>query len=140
MAFNSQITRTDAQALMPEDVAREIITNVPEMSAVLRLARRLPNMSRAQTRMPVLASLITAGFVSGDTGLKATSEVSWTNKYINAAELAVIVPIPENVLADAAYDIWGGNSALDQRSNGCRYRPSHLIWHQCTKRLARRYS
>lgn len=107
MAFNSQITRTDAQALMPEEVAREIITNVPEMSAVLRLARRLPNMSRAQTRMPVLASLITAGFVSGDTGLKATSEVSWTNKYINAAELAVIVPIPENVLADTAYDIWG---------------------------------
>lgn len=107
MAFNSQITRSDAQSLMPEEAAREIIKNVPEQSAVLRLARRLPNMSRAQTRMPVLASLITAGFVSGDTGLKATSEVSWTNKYINAAELAVIVPIPENVLSDVDYDIWG---------------------------------
>src|SRR5690606_7674960 len=40
-------------------------------------------------------------------GLKRTSAAAWANKYINAAELAVIVPIPENVLDDADYDIWG---------------------------------
>lgn len=107
MPFNSQITRVDAQALIPEDVTRDIIKNVPEQSAVLRLGRRLPNMARAQRRMPVLASMVTAYFVTGDTGMKQTTEVDWTNKYINAEELAVIVPIPENVLADADYDIWG---------------------------------
>jgi len=64
-------------------------------------------MTRAQLRMPVLSGLITAGFVDGDTGLKETSEISWANKYVNAAELAVIVPIPETVLSDVDYDVWG---------------------------------
>ena len=107
MAFNGIIDRSGAQALIPEDVSREIIQNVPDMSAVMQLARRLPNMSRNQRRLPVLSGLITASFVSGDTGLKQSSEVSWTDKYINAEELAVIVPIPEAVLDDADYDIWG---------------------------------
>jgi len=107
VAYNSQITRSDAAALIPEEVSREIIQSVPEQSAVMRMARRLPNMTRAQLRLPVLSGLITASFVSGDTGLKQTSEVAWQNKYINAAELAVIVPIPEAVLDDADYDVWG---------------------------------
>jgi len=104
--YNSLISRTDATALIPEEVAREIIQSVPEQSAVMRMARRLPNMTRAQLRLPVMSGLITAGFVDGDTGLKETGEVTWANKYINAAELAVIVPIPETVLADADYDMW----------------------------------
>ena len=64
-------------------------------------------MSRAQRRMPVMSALATAYFVSGDTGLKQSSEVNWANKYIDAEELAVIVPIPEAVLDDSEFDIWG---------------------------------
>jgi HK97 family phage major capsid protein len=56
--------------------------------------------------MPVISALATAYFVAADTGLKQTSEVNWSNKYIDAEELAVIVPIPEAVLDDAGYDIW----------------------------------
>lgn len=107
MPHNSLVTRDDAAALIPEDVSREILKEVPQSSTVMRLARRLPNMARAQRRMPVLAGLITAYFVQGDTGLKQTSELLWANKYINAAELAVIVPIPETVIDDVDYDIWG---------------------------------
>lgn len=107
MAFNSLTDRTAAAALIPESVTREIIQSVPEQSAVMRFARRLPNMTRAQLRMPVLAGLITANFVTGDTGRKQTSEMTWANKYINAEELAVIVPIPEKVLDDVDYDLWG---------------------------------
>lgn len=107
MPYNSIISRTDAEALIPEDVSREIIQSVPQMSAVMRRARRLPNMSRSQRRLPVMSGLITANFVTGDTGMKQTSDVSWENKYIDAEELAVIVPIPEAVLNDADYDIWG---------------------------------
>ena len=107
MAFNSQITRTDADALIPEAVSREIIQGVPTTSQVMRLGRRLPNMPRNKTRLPVLSALPTAYFVNGDTGLKQTTEMLWANKYLNAEELAVIVPIPEAVLADADYDIWG---------------------------------
>lgn len=105
--YNSLTDRTDVAALIPEAVSREIIQTVPEMSAVMRRAFKLPNMTRKQLRMPVLSGLITAYFVTGDTGLKQTSEAAWGNKYINAEELAVIVPIPESVLADQDYDLWG---------------------------------
>lgn len=104
--YNSLLSRSDIQALIPEDVSREIIQGVAEGSAVMQLARRLPNMSTNQRRMPVLSALPTAYFVTGDTGLKQTTEMLWANKYLNAEELAVIVPIPEAVLDDAGYDIW----------------------------------
>jgi HK97 family phage major capsid protein len=107
MPYNSVISRTDAAALIPEEVSYELISNVPKQSAVMQLGRRLPNMSRAQKRLPVMSALATAYFVSGDTGLKQSSEVNWDNKYIDAEEIAAIVPIPEAVLDDADYDIWG---------------------------------
>jgi HK97 family phage major capsid protein len=100
------ITRTQAQALIPEEVSREIAQNVAVRSTFMQLARRLPNMSRNQHRIPVLSSLPDAYFVNGDTGLKQTTEMEWSNVYINAEEIAVIVPIPEAVLDDADYDIW----------------------------------
>jgi HK97 family phage major capsid protein len=106
MAYNNIIQRADVAALIPEDVSFELINNLADTSAVMQMARRLPNLSTAQRRMPVMSALASAYFVSGDTGLKQTSEVSWANKYIDAEELAVIVPIPEAVLDDANYDIW----------------------------------
>lgn len=109
--YNSIIARTEAQALMPEEAAREIIKHVAEGSSVLKLARRLSDMSRKQRRLPVVSLLPTAYFVSpggsSDTTIKQTTEMNWDNKYINAEELAVIVPIPEAVLDDQDYDIWG---------------------------------
>jgi HK97 family phage major capsid protein len=106
MPYNSQISRTDASPLIPQEVSNEIIKSVAETGTLLRLARRLPNMSAAQKRSPVMSALATAYFVSGDTSKKQTSEVNWENKYIDAEEVAVIVPIPEAVLDDAAYPIW----------------------------------
>lgn len=107
MPYNSVIDRTDAGALIPQEVSNEIIKAVPARSAVMRLARRLPNMSRNQKRLPVMSALASAYFVTGDMGQKQTSEVNWASKYIDAEELAVIVPIPEAVLDDADFDIWG---------------------------------
>lgn len=107
MPYNSIISRSDADALIPEEVSAEIIAHIPQKSAVLGLARRLPNMTRDQRRMPVLAGLASAYFVTGDTSRKETTDMSWENKYVTAEELAVIVPIPESVLDDSDYDIWG---------------------------------
>jgi HK97 family phage major capsid protein len=106
MPFNSIISRTDAAALIPEDSSREILKSLPETSIVMQLARRLTDMGTAQRRLPIMNALATAYFVTGDTGLKQTSEISWANKYIDAEELAVIVPISEAVLDDNAFDIW----------------------------------
>jgi len=107
MPYNNYISRSDTSALIPEEVSAEILTTVAEMNPILSLARQLPRMSRAQKRLPILGTFATAYFVTGDTGLKQTTEQAWENKYIDAEELAAIVPIPEAVLDDADYDIWG---------------------------------
>lgn len=106
MAYNNLIGRTDASALIPEEVQREILQSVPEASFALSAFRRAPTMSRNQQRMPVLSTFPTAYWVNGDTGLKQTTEQSWANKYLDAEELAVIVPVPQAVLDDSDYDIW----------------------------------
>lgn len=118
MPYNSMIDRSGAQALMPEEVSTAVLGKVPEMSAVMRLGQKLPNMSRAQVRMPVLGSLPTAYFSAGDNSLKQTTEVDWSNKYIDAEELNVIVPIPKSVLDDAEYDIWGNVKPLIDEALG----------------------
>ena len=107
MPYTSYITRSNAAALIPEEVSREIVQGVSEASTVLKLARKLRNMSRAQVRVPVLSLFPIGYFVDGDIGLKKTSKMAWANKYINAEEIAVIMPISEAVLDDQDYDIWG---------------------------------
>lgn len=101
------IDRSGAESLIPEERAREIIQGVIAQSAVLSRGRKLPNMSSKTYKMPVLDMLPLAYFVNGDTGQKKTTKMAWDKKFIVAEEIAVIVPIPEAVLDDSEYDIWG---------------------------------
>jgi HK97 family phage major capsid protein len=106
MPYGNVETRADLDARSPEQyLANLIIQDLPEASLVLSAGPRRVTMSRKQTRFPVISLLPTAYFVSGDTGLKQTTEAAWTNKYLNAEELAVIVPIPEAVLEDEDFDL-----------------------------------
>ncbi len=108
VTYNSITSRTEAEALMPEEASRTIIQGLPAASAALGTFRRV-TMGRAQQRMPALSALPIAYWVDGssDTSLKQTSEIAWENKFLDARELAVIIPIPEAVLDDADYDLWG---------------------------------
>ena len=101
------IDRSGADTLIPEERSREIIQGTIAQSAVLSRGRKLPNMSSRTYKMPVLDMLPLAYFVNGDTGQKKTTRMAWDKKFIVAEEIAVIVPIPEAVLDDSDYDIWG---------------------------------
>lgn len=112
--------REDAEAIIREQVVSTIFQDAPKQSVFMSMARKLPNMTSNQTRIRVLDFLPTAYWVDGDTGMKQTTKQAWDNVYLNAAELAVIVPIPEAVLDDAEFDIFGEvtprvNEAIGQR-------------------------
>ena len=94
-----------------------MLSGLTDESAALNLFTRIP-VAAAQTRLPIISALPTAYFVNGDTGLKQTTEVNWANKYLNIEELAAIVPIPEAVLDDVGFDVWGQVRPLVEQAIG----------------------
>lgn len=101
------ITRQNAEALFSEDLAADIIQGAIKQSAALSMFRRLPNMTSNVMRMRVLDALPMAYWVGAtNNGRKNLTEMAWANKFIVPEELAVIVPIKEDVLDDADIDIW----------------------------------
>lgn len=131
--FGYMTTEKDAQPLIPEEISSEIIRGITEESTVFTMFRRLPNMSSRTYRMPVLDSLGSASFatttvdddVSGSLSendslfsgkndpytktvpsQKKTHHMKWSNVWITAEPLAIILPIGEDVLDDADYPIW----------------------------------
>lgn len=110
MAYNTALTR-DAHVsdtndpLVPTPASAEVIQVATHSSAVMQLARRW-NMGTKSQRIPVLNTLPSAYFVSGDTGRKQTSYADWENVELVAEELAVIVPIAQAYLDDAQVPIW----------------------------------
>lgn len=104
----NMITKTDASPLIPEQVINEMFKEAQKYSKVLQLFRRLPNMSSDKMRIKVVDSFPVAYWVNETTnnGRKNTTKMAWDNVYLTAEELAVIVPIKDNVLDDAEVNIW----------------------------------
>jgi HK97 family phage major capsid protein len=112
MAYNNQLSRTDIAPLIPEDVLDTFLGDLSAESVALTRFRNIP-VAQSQTRFPILSALPVSYWVNGDTGLKQTTELAWSNKFLNVEELAVIAPIPERVLDDLAdagvgggFDVW----------------------------------
>ena len=103
-----KITKNDANALIDEQVVNEIFADAQKESKVLSMFRRLPNMTSDKTKLRVSDSLPVAYFVDENTnnGRKNLTKAAWKNVFLTAEEIAVIVPIKENVLNDASIDIW----------------------------------
>lgn len=106
MPFNTDIVRGDVGSLIPTEFSNEFIGAIAEESTVLRMSRRLRDMSRYVNTLPVLSALALAYFVNGEIGIKQTSELNWADKVITAEEIAVIVPIAQSTLDDANIDLW----------------------------------
>ncbi len=102
------ITKSDASALIETQVVEEIFKDAQKESKVLSLFRRLPNMTSDKTKLRVADALPLVYFVDETTnnGRKKITKSAWENVFITAEELAVIIPIKENVLRDSAINIW----------------------------------
>ncbi len=109
----AEITRADAAALLSEQKVTDIVDTATVGSVVLNTFETVP-MSKKVLRQPLLASLPDAHFVTDGTsdgqsaasGTKPTTSMSWTDKSMTAEEIAVIVPVHENLLEDSDVDIW----------------------------------
>lgn len=105
MAYNNLTSRSDVEATVPEEVSQAMLGKETQNSAVLSLFGRVP-VSRGAIRFPVMSAMPTAYWVTGDTGLKQTTEMAWSNKFMQIEELATIMPVPENVLDDMEMNLW----------------------------------
>lgn len=106
MAVNDIIGRAEvSDALLPDEISNQIIQEAPHDSVLLTRARKV-RMSAKKSKQPVLASLPDAYWIDGDTGLKQTTEATWSGVTLTAEELAVIVPIPNAVVDDASVPLW----------------------------------
>ena len=108
MATYDSIITTDSlgdSGIIPPKYATDIIKNTPKSSVLLTRGRTLTMSSRTRTQ-PVLNLFPAAYWVDGDTGIKQTTEQQWKGLTITAEELAVIVPIPDAIIADSEIDLW----------------------------------
>lgn len=106
----ADISRADALTLINQQNATEIWQAAAQFSAALRTFRTV-SMGTKQTRYPVIAALPNAGFITGEdaddsNADKPTTSMSWTDRVLEAEEIAGIVVIPENVLDDTAFNVW----------------------------------
>jgi len=104
-AYDSLTNRSDVAPLIPEQVSNEMLGKATEGSAVLAMFRRIP-VQGTSMRFPILTALPIAYWVAGDTGLKQTTEMGWSNKYLTIEEIATIMPVPDNVMEDVSVNIW----------------------------------
>ena len=104
--YDAAIARTvGTDPLVPEPLVASVIQEATKSSAALQQCRTV-TLSAKTSRQPVLSSLPSAYWVSGDTGLKQTSKAEWENVDLVAEEVAVIVPVPEAYVADSGVPIW----------------------------------
>jgi hypothetical protein len=68
---------------------------------------RVVRMPSGVEQVPLVTASPTSGFVSpAYGGLKPSSEVEWTAATLTAAEIGVVVPVPDAFLADTSFPVW----------------------------------
>lgn len=103
MAYDNVVARGDVPRR--EENIDVVLDGLENTSAARQMFRNV-TVGSSQQKFRALSALPMAYWVNGDTGLKQTTEMAWTNKFVNIEELAVIVPVPQNVVDDSDFDIW----------------------------------
>jgi len=100
----ADISRAEVATLIQEAYADVLLDGAREASTALS-AFPTVSMGTKLTHLPVLATLPEAGWVSESAtesgGVKPTSQATWQDRTLVAEEIAVILPIHENVIDDA---------------------------------------
>lgn len=107
----ADISRSDVATLIQEEYANTLLDAAVQGSTALQ-AFPTVSMGTKLTHLPVLATLPDADWVTESAvapeGVKKQSKVTWEDRTLVAEELAVIIPVHEDVLADCTV------AALDQ--------------------------
>ena len=115
------INRSDVSTLI-EDAYSQVLLEAATAGSQALQAFPTVNLGTKTTNMPMLAALPQAGWVTeqaeDSSGTKPTSEVRWKNATMVVEEIAVIVPVHEDVLADATTDVLSEVSALAGQAIG----------------------
>jgi HK97 family phage major capsid protein len=104
----ADISRAEVATLIQEAYADVLLDGAREASTALS-AFPTVSMGTKLTHLPVLATLPEAGWVSESAtesgGVKPTSQATWQDRTLVAEEIAVILPVHENVIDDATTSI-----------------------------------
>lgn len=117
----ADISRSEVATLIQEAYADTLLASAKEGSTVLS-AFPTVSMGTKTTHLPVLATLPEAGWVSESAtepeGVKPQSKATWSNRTLVAEEIAVIIPVHENVLDDATVSVLTELAALGGQAIG----------------------
>jgi HK97 family phage major capsid protein len=117
----ADISRAEVATLIQEAYADTLLNAAKQGSTVLS-AFPTVSMGTKTTHLPVLATLPEAGWVSESAtaaeGVKPQSKVTWENRTLVAEELAVVIPVHENVVDDATVSVITEIAALGGQAIG----------------------
>lgn len=102
------ISRAEVATLIEEAYNHTLLDAAVAGSTVLSAFPRV-SMGTKTTHLPVLATLPEAKWVgesaTAPEGVKSKSQITWANRTLVAEELAVIIPVHENVIDDATVSV-----------------------------------
>ena len=126
----SSINRADVSTLIEQAYSHVFLDAAAAGSQVLAAFPTI-NLGTKTTNLPMLAALPQAGWVGESAtdaeGQKPTSEVRWRNTTMVVEEVAVIIPVMENVLDDATTDILTDVAVLAGQAIGQKL-DAAVIW------------
>jgi HK97 family phage major capsid protein len=106
MPFNQSIGHAEVGGLIPNEISYELLKSTAVQSVVMKLGRRLRNMSTHESELPVLSALASASIRDGEYDLIETTKMQWENKVITAKHVDAIVVVSQDSLADSGIPLW----------------------------------